>query len=469
MEFYKEVLQALDWIVQTVKEGYVFPFTKEVHPTVILENNCSSNSDPKFVWVELCRLEGLGCIARVGGRPRVILPLSMVFSKKMRLVMDASRGLNPYILKRDVTLEGLDTFAEILREGDYIAINDLKSGYWQVPLQPNMFQYCGVHYQDPVSGELVFWTWRVLFLGIKDAVYIFTHLLRPVIQYMRKVGWRGSIYIDDLDTLAPTFVQCQYWWFWAMDVMAQCGWFFSEAKRTELSQSPVFLGVAEDTLEGMFHMPQHKLDDIIGQMEYLLVLRRPKARGLASVIGKLVAAYRTFGKNLVRLMTRGSYRVISFISYNWEYHVWLTEEAQRELSWWLDNIRELNRRGRSVQPSPSLSRVNHYLAGDASGCGLCLMQSSVVIRTLISESLMPEESNTSSTLREILVFYKFYCRPQTAQYRDQTLIHFTDNQTAASILVKGSRKVALHDMAVKVHLACQENVIILHPVWKRRS
>ena len=76
----------------------------------------------------------------------------------------------------------MNTFAEILREGDYVAIDDLDSGYWQVPLHPSMFQYCGVHYHDLVSVELVFWTWRVLYLGIKDSVYIFTHLLRPVIQ-----------------------------------------------------------------------------------------------------------------------------------------------------------------------------------------------------------------------------------------------------------------------------------------------
>ena len=136
-----------------------------------------------------------------------------------------------------------------------------------------------MHYLDPVSGELVFWTWRVLFLGIKDAVYIFTHLLRPVIHYMRKVGWRGSLYIDDLDTIAPTFVQFQYWRFWAMDEMAQCGWVFSESKRKEPSQSPMFLGVAVDTLEGMFHVPQRKLNDIIAKMEHLLVLRRQKDRG----------------------------------------------------------------------------------------------------------------------------------------------------------------------------------------------
>ena len=73
-----------------------------------------------------------------------------------------------------------------------------------------MYELCGVDYHDPKSGTLTFWVWKVLFFGIKDAVYIFTHLIHPVIQHMRLVGWRGSIYIDNLDTLAPTYLQCQY-------------------------------------------------------------------------------------------------------------------------------------------------------------------------------------------------------------------------------------------------------------------
>ena len=152
--FYRDILRAPEWVIRTVEEGYSFPFDQEVPPTVDLKNNRSAEKDPDFVWAELLRLECLGCTKRVSERPIVILPLSMVFSKKMRLVVDASRGLNPYLLKRDVPLEGLDTFAEILKKGDFVAIDDLDSGYWQVPLHPDMYQYCGVHYQDPLDGGL---------------------------------------------------------------------------------------------------------------------------------------------------------------------------------------------------------------------------------------------------------------------------------------------------------------------------
>ena len=45
---------------------------------------------------ELQRLEDLGYIVRELERLTIVLPLSQVFSNKMRLVLDASRGLNPY-------------------------------------------------------------------------------------------------------------------------------------------------------------------------------------------------------------------------------------------------------------------------------------------------------------------------------------------------------------------------------------
>ena len=40
------MLKAEDWIVQTVRDGYVFPIAEEVPTTVVLRNNHSSYKDP---------------------------------------------------------------------------------------------------------------------------------------------------------------------------------------------------------------------------------------------------------------------------------------------------------------------------------------------------------------------------------------------------------------------------------------
>ena len=77
---------------------------------------------------ELLRLEALGCVARVEQRPYIVLPLSVVFSKKLRLVVDASRGLNPFLEDRKVKLEDLNTAEDVLEENEYQTKSDLDSG-----------------------------------------------------------------------------------------------------------------------------------------------------------------------------------------------------------------------------------------------------------------------------------------------------------------------------------------------------
>lgn len=51
----------------------------------------------EFALAELLHLEKLSCISCVESAPYLCLPLSVVFSQKLRLVVNASRHLNPYL------------------------------------------------------------------------------------------------------------------------------------------------------------------------------------------------------------------------------------------------------------------------------------------------------------------------------------------------------------------------------------
>ena len=86
--------------------------------------------DIDFVRSEVLRLEKLGCIERVSTKPHCILPLSSVFSKKKRVVVDASRHLNPYLRHRKVRLNDLRDVPFLVKPGDHMMAEDLDSGYW---------------------------------------------------------------------------------------------------------------------------------------------------------------------------------------------------------------------------------------------------------------------------------------------------------------------------------------------------
>merc|ERR1712059_99871 len=141
---------------------------------------------------------------------------------------------------------------------------------------------------------------------------------------------------------------------------------------------------------------------------------------LAKVVGQLIACYRSLGKNLTGLMSKGCYRVISGVGYRWDSYVKLSGEARLELQWWRDNLVRVNSVGMLIKISPDVLTVDHEFAGDAFGVGVYLMQSSGVRRTLISESFSPTERLESSALPEALVFHKFYTSPRVEELQCKT-------------------------------------------------
>ena len=75
---------ASQYIVDTVRDGYKLVFDSLPLPS-FTKNNKSAILNRAFMWEELLRLESLGCISRVQEQPKVVLPLSVVYSKKNQI------------------------------------------------------------------------------------------------------------------------------------------------------------------------------------------------------------------------------------------------------------------------------------------------------------------------------------------------------------------------------------------------
>ena len=259
---------------------------------------------------ELLRLESLGCITRSRVQPYLCLPLSVVFSKKLRLVVDASRHLNPYMSDRKIKLEDLNAREQILSPGDFQSKQDLDSGYWHVPLHPEHRKFVGVHFKTD-EGDVLFWTWNVLFLGVKDAVFIFTKLLMPHRRYLRSFGIRMSMYIDDQGILGALFAECVDNTKFACAVLAKAGWVINIAKSSDLPvQNLEFLGLISCTKTMKYFVPDKKKRSICELIEEVLRLKKVHIKTLAKLMGKLQFCFKALGP-VVQLLSRSSYYLIS--------------------------------------------------------------------------------------------------------------------------------------------------------------
>ena len=137
-------------------------------------------------------------------------------------------------------------------------------------------------------------------------------------------------------------------------------------------------------------------------------------------------------------MTRACYRVISSAP-SWRSYVQLSEQAIVELTWWIDNIDQVN--GFTMQPSYTVDPLVYdvTMVGDASGVGMFLGILKHGGRTLVSKPFLDHEALESSTAREVRVFFSFYTETDLTEWQNCSIIHYTDSRAAESIMTFGSK------------------------------
>ena len=120
--------------------------------------------------------------------------------------MDASCQINIYVFENKVKLDSLTSSEHNSFKGDFLTKQDLASGYHHVMLHPEQRENFGVHFVFD-DGTTWFWTWRVLFLGERNAVYLFTKILKPHRRLLAKHGIRHALLIDDFLLMSGNFLK----------------------------------------------------------------------------------------------------------------------------------------------------------------------------------------------------------------------------------------------------------------------
>ena len=396
-----------------------------------------------------------------------MLPLSSVFSKKKRLVIDASRHLNPYLKHRRVRLQDhreIDTF---VRKHDYFTIEDLDSGYWHLLIHPDHQKFLGISINDE-KGNPLYFCWRVLFLGISDAVFIFTLLLKPIRIYLAKHGIRNLIYLDDAICAGGSEEESMANRLFMVDTFQKAGFVVSLAKSQGPAKRICFLGLEICSTTLSFYIPEKKLLKIIQKGEHLLASRRAKTRDVASFVGLLQSCFRALG-NVVRLRTRRLYHWMheKLQLGNYDFYSPLSDTEKEEIAFWIQNIRDLN--GNFFSPNMSCIETSLAVVTDASAVGMFGYQLSDKYRILLRKRFSADEMKSSSTVRELLALKNIYCSDVSLEFSGMLVKHFTDNQALLSILEIGSKKMHLQNLALEIYEACKKKRIKLSVEWRSRE
>lgn len=337
-----EVLTTDKWVLGTVK-GFQIPFTNQpaqVHwpnPAV-----CSAEQS-RLIQEEVGTLVEKGAITQVHDpQPQGCFYSTLFLVPKkggqMRPVINLKK-LNEWVVPQHFKMEGMGTLKELLRIDDWMVKVDLKDAYFTIPVHPKHQSYLRFivgqeHYQ-----------FTCLPFGLSCAPWVFTKVMKPIAIFLRSMGVRMIVYIDDILLLGDSPNQVETHLQALVFLLTNLGFIINYSKSiTTPTQKIEYLGLLVDSTSLHLSLPGEKLHQIRMEVNQIKQKSHITARQLAQLIGKLNATaqavlpaplfYRSLQGDLQRALSSNNQDYNTLLS--------LSPLSQEELSWWQEKLAHWN-------------------------------------------------------------------------------------------------------------------------------
>lgn len=463
LSFWKNILKASCVVLAWITLGFALSFVDgpPIEREMVNSPSCFGDSvfgrREVFVSEAIVSLVGNGAAVKTDRAfLKVVSPLSVVEQRdKLRLIHDLSY-VNGHLDTPKFRYENLQDVSQLFVALDCLISIDLMSAYHHVTLAESAYPYMGF------CWEKQYYYFRVLPFGLAPAPYVFSKVLRPLVEHWRSMGIKVLPYLDDFlfgadKTLSPSHplsiynVRHQ-----VLGDFQKAGWLVS-ATKVKLEPTTVIehLGLILDFERGVFRVPLRRWSAF-----QRLVAKAiqgdgyAQARFLARIAGTAQSFRLALGP-VVSFYCRHLYWAVDSRRH-WDARVHIGAQAFGELCKWRDMNPQAHVQPiwRSVVKFSGNSETVHSDAGDH-GWGGVLRTSRGVFPARGYLSL--EHRGKSSTFRELWAFLQVLKSFEGQFQRGQELVWYSDSLNAVTDMRRGgSGQPEIHDLCVEIfELVCQ--------------
>ena len=256
------------------------------------------------------------------------------------------KKLNNFVKIDHFKLEDLRTATKLISEGDFMISIDLQDAYLLVPVHPDhqrflMFKFKGRYYK-----------FICLPFGLCSCPYVFTKILKPVVQKLRSLGLRSVIYLDDWLCIASNFEECMRNGLATIELLENLG-FVINFKKSKLDpeKSCKYLGVIINSNNCTLTLTEDRKEGIIKGAERLIKKSSSSIMEVARLLGKLVAACVAvqYGWLYTKILEREKLEALRKSGGSYLGKIKITDKIRSELKWWLKELRNSERSFRIVR------------------------------------------------------------------------------------------------------------------------
>jgi len=322
----------LSWI-----KGYVIPFSKPVLQKSKPKEPLWSIKEKAIIQDQVEKLILKGAISQCQPCRDQFLSGIFLIDKpdgSYRLILNL-KDLNRFITTEHFKLEDFKVACRLISPDCFMGKLDLKEAYYLIPVDKSNRKYLRFSFNDSL------YEFNCLPFGLNTAPYVFTKILKPVVGYLRNLGFLSVIYLDDLLLIGNTYSECSANINASVELLQNLGFIVNEEKSCKIpSKNCKFLGFVLNSQTMTLELPSDKRCKIRDQITKFRKLKQCKIRKFAQLIGSLVACCPAiqYGWAHIKNAEREKYLALLKANGNYEALMNLDQELQEDFLWWEKNI-----------------------------------------------------------------------------------------------------------------------------------
>ena len=344
----------------------------------------------------------------------------------------------------------------------YLFKFDLKNGYHHIDIFDSHQTYLGFYWD--IKGATKYFVFTVLPFGLSSAPFVFTKAVRPLVKHWRSHAVKIACFLDDGLGIAYTYQDALSYSNFVKTTLINSGFVPNVTKSIWIPcKRIIWLGIEIDTNNNILSIASSRITSILNKIEFLKNKIYISARELSELAGKIISTKFIIG-NITHLKTRNIYKIIeSRPSWDNKFNLSLHQEAIKEIIFWKNNIKIINKRFIKEYKIPSL-----LVYSDASNSGLASVYKEKGKANICYKSFSDQEKFQSSTWRELEAI-RVSLNSSKNKFENKTIFWYTDNYACSLITRKGSNKPKLHDLALEIHKISSTHNIDLNVCWIPRE
>lgn len=339
---------------------------------------------------------------------------------KQRFILNL-KPLNKFVKLSHFKMEDIRTAVRLINHNYYMCTIDLKESYLLLPIVYEHRKYLRFEFDG------ILYEFTALPYGLCTAPGVFTKLLKPVVSYLRNLGFLSTIYIDDYLCIGRTYDECLENMKATINILECLGFIINyEKSNIEPNNYCKFLGFIINSTSMCLELPVEKRDIIKNMVQKFLRISHCKIREFAKLLGTLVAACPAIPYGMVHTKYMERVRYLALLKSNDNYDAQMTIPIQihSDLHWWNDNITHKNKPFK-------LRKIDLYIYTDSSLSGWGAHCNGESVGGLWSQS---EQNYHINQLELMAAYFGLKCFARSKS--DCNILLRIDNTTAIACINK---------------------------------